>query len=494
LSRIDMLAEAPRRTLKVASVLGRAFRAPMLPGVYPELGGPADVGEHLRNLVEADLVEVDHDAEQTYLFKQVVTQEVAYESLPFALRSMLHERCGRFIESTEPDSIDRNLDLLAHHYWRSENLPKKREYLARAGDAAQASYANKAAIDYFERLSPLVEQGDRVDTLLKLGKVLQLVGNWRRAEQVDSDAMALAESLGDDRSKASCETALAEVARKQGRFDDAVARLERAVTGFRSIGDESGLANALKLAGTVAVQRGDYQKAADNYGASLAIRERANDKASMANLLSNLGVLAEYRGEYERSRSLHERALALRTEIGDRWGLGTSTNCIGMVATLQKRYAEARDWFQKSLQFIREVGDPWMVALNHNNLGNAMRGLGDYEAARKHYADSLRAYRDFDDPWALAFLLEDIGVLAALSGDGRAALELTGAADSVRNAIGAPRSPTLDADIATALDPAIKSLSEEERLSRTNRGRALDLGAAVKRALEVCEGNINETA
>jgi tetratricopeptide (TPR) repeat protein len=399
---------------------------------------------------------------------------------------MLHERVGRHIESTEADAIDRHLDLLAHHYWRSENLPKKREYLSRAGDAAQASYANKAAIDYFERLSPLVEQGDRVDTLLKLGKVLELVGNWRRAEQVDSEAMALAESLGDDHAKASCETALAEVARKQGRFDEAVMRLERAADGFRSIGEESGLANALKLAGTVAVQRGDYQKAAESYGASLAIRERANDKASMANLLSNLGVLAEYRGEYERSRSLHERALALRTEIGDRWGLGTSTNCIGMVATLQKRYAEARDWFQKSLQFIREVGDPWMVALNHNNLGNAMRGLGDYEAARKHYADSLRAYRDFDDPWALAFLLEDIGVLAALTGDCCAALELIGAAGALRDAIGAPRSPTLETEIATALEPATKLLSSEQRLSCSERGRALDLAAAVERALALC--------
>src|SRR5262249_33519678 len=32
LSRIDTLSEAPRRTLKVASVVGRAFRAPLLPG------------------------------------------------------------------------------------------------------------------------------------------------------------------------------------------------------------------------------------------------------------------------------------------------------------------------------------------------------------------------------------------------------------------------------------------------------------------------------
>ena len=38
LSRIDTVPEAPRRTMKVASVVGRVFRAPMLPGAYEELG------------------------------------------------------------------------------------------------------------------------------------------------------------------------------------------------------------------------------------------------------------------------------------------------------------------------------------------------------------------------------------------------------------------------------------------------------------------------
>ena len=47
LSRIDKLSEKPRRTLKVASVIGRLFRAPMLPGVYPELGDYAEIREHL---------------------------------------------------------------------------------------------------------------------------------------------------------------------------------------------------------------------------------------------------------------------------------------------------------------------------------------------------------------------------------------------------------------------------------------------------------------
>ena len=158
-----------------------------------------------------------------------------------------------------------------------------------------------------------------------------------------------------------------------------------------------------------------------------------------------------------------------------------------MIAVLQKRYAEARDWFQKSMLLNREVGDDWMVAICHNNLGNATRGLGDYDAARRHYADSLRAYRAYDDRWALAFLLEDIGILAALDGDARSALELLGAADALREAIGAPRAPSLEEEIREQMAPAVATLSEHDRLACRERGRSLDLAAAVDHALALCE-------
>ncbi|MEO5702179.1 MAG: tetratricopeptide repeat protein [Casimicrobiaceae bacterium] len=487
LGRIDTVGEAPRQTLKVASVIGRVFLAPALPGVYPELGKLRQVQVQLAELAEADLVNVDVAATQQYVFKHTVTQQVAYESLPFALRATLHERVGGYIEHTEPDAIDRNLDLLAHHYWRTDNLLKKREYLHRAGLAAQAAYANAAAIDYFQRLAPLLDDAARIDVLLKLGNVLELIGDWPRAEQIDKEALVLADQLGDEDAQAQCQMALAETGRKQSRFDEAVARLELAARVFTEVSDPAGLGKVAHMRGTIAAQRGEYDQAMEHYGVSLRIRESLGDKASMGSILSNLGVIAEYRGEYQRARSFHERAMALRTEIGDRRAIAVSMTNLGMIAHLEKHFQEAQQWFDRSMLLNREVGDAWMVAVCHNNLGNATRSLGDHNAARKHYADSLRAYRNYDDRWSMAFLLEDIGLLAARDGDAPSALELVGAADAVREAGGMPRAPSLEAEIGNELDMAAAAMSDRECAMLRAYGRSLEFGAAVEHALAVCE-------
>ena len=108
LSRIDKLAEAPRRTLKVASVIGRVFRAPMLPGVVSRArNGSTRSTEPRGAWRERARQRRPAKSSQTYIFKHGVTQEVAYESMPFAFRSMLHERVGAYIEVTEAD-VDRS--------------------------------------------------------------------------------------------------------------------------------------------------------------------------------------------------------------------------------------------------------------------------------------------------------------------------------------------------------------------------------------------------
>jgi class 3 adenylate cyclase/tetratricopeptide (TPR) repeat protein len=486
LGRIDALSESPRRTIKVASVVGRLFRAPVLPGIYEELGTLDDVRAYLGMLRLLDLVSLDREEDEAYLFKHVVTQEVAYESLPFALRARLHEQIGLYLEAHEPHAIEANLDLLAYHFWRSSDEDKKREYLRRAGDAAKAAYANSAAIDYFERLADLLTGGERAEILLTLGQVLELVGNWEQATAVELEALELARAAGDGVAVGWCETALAEVSRKQGRFDEAHAYLERARSAFEEAELMDGVGRVLHLSGTLAAQRGDNPAARESYEASLAIRERLGERGNMASVLSNLGIVAEYEGDYDRSRSFHEQALSLRTEIGDRWAIAVSLTNLGMIAVLQGRNQEARLHFEEAMRLNVEVGDAWMVAITHNNLGNATRGVGDVAAAMAHYADSLNAYQAYDDRWATAFLLEDIAQLAALSDAAEIAMELIGAADRLREEIGSPRSPALDEELERGLEPAASKLGEAEAALRRFEGHKRTLAESTSSALEFC--------
>jgi predicted ATPase len=458
----------------------------MLPGAYPELGGLDTVVEQLDTLRAADLVNLDRAADQAYLFKHVATQEVAYESLPFAVRAMLHGRVGDYIERSDPEGIERRLDLLAHHFWNSDDEDRKRTYLARAADAARASYANAAAIDYLTRLVPLLDETERTDAMLKLAKVHELVGDWAVAESVAQEALALATRLGDRGAQGWSQAALAEVARKQGRFDDATSRLEEAQAAFEEVGADDGTGQVLHLAGTVAAQRGDYDTAQARYEESLAIRERLDDKLSMGGLFSNLGIIAEYRGDYAGARAFNEQALAIRTEIGDRWAIGVSQNNLGMIALHESAFGEASNRFEESIRLNSEVGDAWMVAIGHNNLGTATRGLGDHGAAREHYAASLRAYRDYDDRWALAFLLEDVAILGALTGQPNRASALLAAAETLRVEIGSPRGPSLEQELAAQLAKARAAPGEAATDAVVKNGRALDLAAAIDLALAVC--------
>ena len=82
-----------------------------------------------------------------------------------------------------PDGVTQYLDLLAYHFDRSENVEKRQHYLRKAGEAAQAVYANLAAIDYYQRVLPLLAPTEQTPVLLHLGAVLELLGAGQRRSQ-----------------------------------------------------------------------------------------------------------------------------------------------------------------------------------------------------------------------------------------------------------------------------------------------------------------------
>ncbi len=473
LSRIDRLLESERVTLKVASVLGRLFPAAALWSVHANLS-EAQVRADLAALSRLELtVEDQPEPALVYLFKHVVTQEVAYESLAYGTRAALHEAIGLHLESQGPEAVERNLDLLAHHFDRAGNAPKRRHYLLCAGEAAQARYANAAAINYFQRCLPLLGPAEQIPVRLKLGRVLELVGKWNEAALQYRETQALAAELGDVGGQAAAQATMGELHRKRGEYAEALDCLAAARTRYAQISDEVGIAETLHYAGSVTAQKGDYAQASELYRQSLDIRRRLGDKPRIASLFSNLGIIALYGGECDDARAYHEAALSIRRELGDRWAIANSLNNLALVVHELGDAAQARVLLEQALAISREIGDRWSVANTLSSLGDVALTQGDLAAARAFLVESLAISRELNDRTGLAFLLEYFGVLAAKHARPERALRLAGAAAALRENIGAPLSPSEQSRLDHHLEVACPEWPAAKRQHFLDEGRRL---------------------
>ena len=486
LSRMDQLEEGARVTLKVASVIGRLFRASIIWGVYPELGSEAEVRKNLDELSAGDFTAQDSaEPELTYLFRHVVIQEVAYESLPMRLRSRLHELIGLFVENRLPSASLQVLDILAFHFGRSDNTAKKREYFLKAGDAARSSYANEAAAGYYRALLPLLEEGARIPVLQNLGRVLEFAGDWKAAMEQYEAALELAARAGEARAETHCQLLIGDLLRKSGALDEAGQCLEVVQEAFSGLGDEVGLGQALHSAGTLAAQTGRYDHARDLYTRSMEIRRRYGDESKVASLLSNVGIIARFQGRVDEALALQQESLEIRRRLRDAWAVGNSLNNLGMAKRYKGDFSGARADLEEALRILQKVGDRAEIANTLNSLAEVALDQGDISGSEHYLQESLRLTRELGNVRAIAFLFEAFASNAFMQQRPERCLRLLGAARALRAAIGAPLPQTDCARIDKMIAQAAEALQAQQEIASTT-GSAHTSSAGTESDAEGC--------
>jgi len=425
LSRIDQLSEAEKNTLRVASIVGRLFRARWLTGYYPELGTPAQVKAALDALSSLDITPLDSpEPELAYLFKHIVTHEVTYESLAFATRARLHEQLAKYLESVVgAEHAPPLLDTITFHYLRSENKEKQIEYLRKAGEAAQKNYANDAALDYYGSLLPLlIDVKEKTKIHLRRGEVLELIGNYDDAE---SDYRAALDSAKDDMALiASVQYALGKLNRMRGNYGPALEWLVKAKETYTALGDSARLAQVLIETGTVLFFEGDLTQAGELCNKGLILAREAGDSLGAALALTELGGIAWQQGDRVAARTLAEEGLNLRRAMGDKWGIASSLLQLGDVVCEQGDYATARMLYEESLSIRRGMGDKSGIADSLYMLGKLAYWQGEYVAARALYEESLSLCREMGDKTVIALTLTNLGNVASSQSDYAAAQAL----------------------------------------------------------------------
>ena len=475
LSRIDQLSQQERTTLRVASIVGRLFHARWLTGYYPELGNLPQIKPTLDRLDRLDITPLDTpEPELIYLFKHIVTHEVTYASLPFATRARLHEQLARYLEQlAQSQPMAPLLDTIAHHYSQSHNQAKQQEYFQKAGNAAQAAFANEAALEYFARLSPLLaEPAPKLALYRQQAAVLELTGRWDEAETAERAALALAQEIGDKSAVAYCQLALGKLFRLRGLYSEAQTWLAQARQGFESLNDPSGLAQTQILTGTIWRLQGSFANAHKALEEGLALTQATDEKQAAALAFKELGIVVGLQGDFATSQSLFEQSLALCRQAQDKWGIAAAFSNLGVLAHEQGAYARSQALYEESLTTFREIGNKWGVASVLLHLGHLAIEQEDATAAHRFYSEARQLCQEMDDKHNLFYALSGLAAVAALQADLSRAASLAAAAESLRLRIGGVWETTEERIYKRTVAAAQAGLSEAEFQAAWEAGMA----------------------
>ena len=422
MSRIDRLETTNRRLLQVAAVIGVAFRSPVLARVYPYEDMDGTLDNRLTKLTQLDLVLLSLLDE--YTFKHTLTQEVAYESLPFVRRRELHVRVGEDIEHRHAGDLAEHYGVLARHFEAGNVFDKAFAYLVKAGDRARVEFANEAALDHYRRALEIAAEQDTpspevqaqvLDVLEAMGDVYLLVSRYSQA--IERFQQAIAHPVCPSRRHGDLLRKIAKAHEQQGQYDEALRHLaqgRRVLSNNDQDRYSAEMARTCELSGWVHMRRGEMEMAIEECEQGLAILAGlARDKAVLrdeANLYRTLGAVYAFgQSNYSRAEEIYQRSTDLYQQTGDLPGLARSYNNLALTAWGQGDLARAGDYLQRSLEISQQIGDNHTLALLHNNLGAVSYRAGKVEQALDDYHAALSLRQRIGDSHGVAQTCSNMG-------------------------------------------------------------------------------------
>jgi class 3 adenylate cyclase/tetratricopeptide (TPR) repeat protein len=411
-SRIDTLQPSDRLLLRHAAVIGPSFGLDLLEETLTEDAGDPERWSRLADFVA-------WDGPSHLRFRHDLVHAAAYDGLAYATRREIHALVG---ETLERRSFDPALDadVLSLHYLAAEEWEKAWRYAVVAGDDARSKYANVDAGTCYERA--LAAAGGLQPSDEELARVCEALGDVRELAahyEVADAAYARAAEQGAEAARLARKRGV--VAERQGRYDDALAlydgaisdaepaervllRLGRAIVLYRQgriddsadtaeaaakeateLGDHEGLANAFYIRAAAEGDRGG--PAGDFLDRALPIFQELGLLHRQATVLNNMGVRAFYEGRWDDAVSHYQGAAAVSRRAGDVLTVGHTTTNHGELLLHRGRLEEAEDMLDAALRTYRAATFPIGEAL-------VLVYLGHLAAEQRRFAD---AYALLDD-------------------------------------------------------------------------------------------------
>jgi class 3 adenylate cyclase/tetratricopeptide (TPR) repeat protein len=367
-ARLDSLAPFERQLVAHAAVVGRTFwEGALAPVAAAEQG---DLQSALATLREKDIIVPGEGArladEQELAFKHVLIRDVAYGTLPKAVRARKHFEVGMFIEQRAGERWQEVVALLAEHYGRAASLgqevrlepvqlaplqAKALRFLEAAGDAASALYSNQEALADYEAAGAL----DAAD---------------------DAQQARIREKQGD-------------LALRLGRVDAAIGVWEQVLEYHRDLSDLEHVAELHRKIGAALAHKGERSQAIQHHQQGINLIKDGPPSLALVRLYEEAAWLYMQVGDNMLAIYASEKALRLAERLGE---VGAASRAHGIFGRVFGRIGDtvkARENLERAIELARDSDENEtvlaMLALGHH-LENAE---GDYAAAEPAYAQAL---------------------------------------------------------------------------------------------------------
>lgn len=420
-ARMDRLEDNLKRTMQVASVIGRDFAYRILQRIS---GMKEELKSYLLNLQGLEFIfEKSLFPELEYIFKHALTRDVAYNSLLQKRRKEIHEQIGLAIEELYADRLEELYEVLSHHFCMSDNHTKTMKYLKLCIWKAANNYANweafrygQEAISLLHRL-PVSKQDVREHIEVRL-----LIINVVNALAFPENSLDILHE-GEQLSRDSGDPALLRFLSRlsycygyKGEHDKSLEYAERACAEANKSGDTEEIASTSAALCNSIVRTFEMKRVTEIAPRAISSVEDALTMdhsnplliPSYTTLCNTYGLALLYLGNLEESRSFFRKAFRAAEETRFLVGMGVSKQLhggylyyVGDIESAISHAREAIEWYTQANAPSVMLGSEWYdLCMYYTELGEYLtakecgeKGLSIHDEASMtgHHQLHLRA-------------------------------------------------------------------------------------------------------
>jgi len=399
MARVDSIPERAKEVLQVGSVIEREFSYPLINRATGFL--EKELLSYLSILKDSELLyERGIYPQSNYIFKHAVTREVVYDSILAKRKKKLHEVIGNAIEELYRDNLSEHYEVLAEHYFLSENYSKGAEYSRLASKKAEKTASLNDAITHAKKRITSLEKSFQTDNVQKqIIDARVVLGLYMAQMNFNIEAKEAIDPIVDLAIKHDYKKRLCQIYSIMGcyycfaeeNYPEAFKALEEALKLSEEVKDIVSLALASFWFGCALGWNCEFEKSANYIQRTLDINLAVKNLWGIAATKSNLAFFSYYyNGKIDLQFKTSNEGLQIAEASGDIYSkviayISHGTSCYG-----KRLQEEAEKHLLKGIEFCERINFHSWNVLGLFFLGEIYFEIGDFAKSKEHYEKSSR--------------------------------------------------------------------------------------------------------